>query len=87
MIIPLYLFIASTRIKSYDNNNELNHWIWIRQINLLIICIFVLSLFHYIVIFRMGVVQLIAFHYAVSTYAKLKINKIKYPVNNFQIAH
>ena len=85
VIVPLCMFFSSTRIKSYIKNNELNHWIWIRQINLFIICLFVLSLFHYIVIFRMGVVQLIAFHYAISTYANIKINRLKYPISNIEI--
>jgi len=76
VVTPFYLFITSLSIKQYSNEKELNNWIWIRQINLLIICMFILSLFHYLVIFRLGVVQLIAFHYAVSTYAKIKINRL-----------
>jgi len=79
---PFYLFITSLRIKYDSNEKELNSWIWIRQINLLIIIIFMISLFHYVVLFRLGVVQLIGFHYAVSTYAKIKINRLLKSENN-----
>jgi len=79
---PFYLFITSLRIKYDSNEKELNSWIWIRQINLLIIIIFMISLLHYVVLFRLGVVQLIGFHYAVSTYAKIKINRLLKSENN-----
>lgn len=66
------------KIKSISEKEKLlKQWIWLAQVNGLICLITVLSLIHYIVIFKLGAIQLFAFHLSVTLYALRKVKLIK----------
>jgi hypothetical protein len=58
------------------NFEEYKNYSFLAQTNILIIIIWVLSTFHYLTIFRLGAVQLIAFQFTVSVFSLYKSNKI-----------
>ena len=57
------------------NFEEYKNYSFLAQTNILIIIIWVLSTFHYLTIFRLGAVQLIAFQFTVSVFSLYKSNK------------
>jgi len=58
------------------NFEEYKNYSFLAQTNILIVIIWVLSTFHYLTIFRLGAVQLIAFQFAVSVFSLYKSNQI-----------
>lgn len=57
--------------------NPLKMWIWIAQINAIICLMHLLSLIHYIVIFRLGALQLFAFHISITLFSIKKVKRLK----------
>lgn len=72
--------IFDKKLKSHlQDNKMIKIWIWVAQANAMILIIYLLSTFHYLVIFRLGVLQLFSFHIAVTMFA---ISKTKKLINN-----
>jgi len=62
---------------SLQEINALKTWIWIAQINAIICLIHLLSLIHYIVIFRLGQLQLFAFHISITMFAIGQVKRLR----------
>ena len=84
---PIILIIRSSfklsknlsfKINSISKREKLlKKWIWLAQVNALICFVNVLSLIHYIVIFKLGAIQLFAFHLSVTLFAIRKVKLLK----------
>ena len=72
-----------SRVFFTKNFEEYKNYSFLAQTNIVIVIMWLLSTFHYLTIFRLGAVQLIAFQFSVSVFALYKSNKIiKRSTNN-----
>jgi len=84
-ISSIISLIKSIRIASTDNLKKVNFspqfheyqtYVFLAQVNILIVLLWLFSTFHYLIIFRLGAVQLIAFQFTVSVFSIYQSNKI-----------
>jgi len=70
--ISLTKLINERKIILLNQLSEYQLYLFLSQVNILIVILWLCSTFHYLVIFRLGVVQLIAFQFTVSAFSLYK---------------
>ena len=74
--ISLTKLINEQKIIPLNQLSECQLYLFLSQVNILIVILWLCSTYHYLIIFRLGAVQLIAFQFTVSAFSIYKLNRI-----------